>query len=121
MVKENTNNNVSLREFRRRAIRHGEVVLIPVKEIPAEATETFTGKEYIVAHSETGHHHVAVGSVGVLTLGETTFLKVYQDSVIEHRKTHEKHETKTLLKGLYTVTFKKAYDYFKKTLENVRD
>jgi hypothetical protein len=107
--------------LRKKMIRHGEVLLLPVDEIPAETPHTFTGNEFIVAHSETGHHHVAVGNVTVFGTPEKMYLKVNKNSVIEHRKTFEKHETKTLFKGLYTVIIKESYDYFTKAMARVRD
>lgn len=112
-------------EFTKRAIRHGEVVITPVDELPAQIETIFEGKEYIVGHSETGHHHVAVGDITMFRpVGaddQTLFMRVNKDSKIEHRKAFDKHETKLLLKGLYTVTIKKAYDYFAKVLTEVRD
>ena len=114
-------NNTTLEDFGKRAVRHGEILLVPIAELPEGAEETFKGKEYIVGHSETGHHHVAYGNIGVFTLGERTFLKIESKSRIEHLKTFERHPTQPLFKGLYEVTVKRAYDYFKKRMENVRD
>lgn len=113
--------NKKLQDFNKRAIRHGELLLLPVAKLPEQAKETFAGREYTVAHSETGHHHVAVGDVRVFRSGETFFLEAVRDSRIEHRKTFEKHETKTIFKGLYQITIKKAYDYFLKRQTQVRD
>jgi hypothetical protein len=112
-------------QFKQKAIRHGEVMIVPVAEIPATATEIYSGKEYIVGHSETGHHHVAYGDITMFRpMGAddgSLFMRVNKDSVLEHRKSFDKHETKSLLKGLYTVTIKKAYDYFAKRMTRVVD
>lgn len=39
-------------------IRHGEVLLKPIDSLPEGAILEKTVKKEIVAHSETGHHHV---------------------------------------------------------------
>lgn len=117
--------NTNIADFKRRAIRHGELVLLPILELPSNAEKVFEGKEYIASHSETGHHHVAVADatdgIRVFQLGKDFFLEAVKDSRIEHRKTFEKHETKTIFKGFYQVTIKTAYNYFAKRQERVAD
>lgn len=113
--------NKQLNDFEKRAVRHGELLLKPITELPFDAQEVFKGKEHICAHSETGHHHVAVGDIRVLQSGADFFLEAVKDSRIEHRKSFEKHETKTIFKGLYQIVLKKGYDYFLKRMEQVRD
>lgn len=115
------NKQNNLQDFQNRAVRHGEVLLMPISELPEGAKETFSGKKYTVAHSETGHHHVAVGDVRVFQFNERFFIEAVKDSKIEHLKAHEKHETKPLFKGFFEIVIKKSYDYFKKRLEIVRD
>ena len=120
---ENMNN------FAKKAIRHGEVVIVPIDVLPTGIEQVYAGKEYIIGHSETGHHHVAVAdSLNALTVFRpvgaddgTLFLRVTKDSRVEHRKSFDQHETKTLLRGLYQITIKRNYDYFAKRLEQVRD
>jgi len=105
-------------------IRHGEMLLIPVDEMP-EVEQIFKGKQYIVAHSETGHHHIAVGDLTVFRpIGADTtdiYLRANKESVIEHRKSFDKHETKTILPGLYLCRAKTEYDPFAKMIQKVRD
>jgi hypothetical protein len=109
-------------EFKQRAVRHGELLLLPVDELPAGAVETFAGKSYVCAHSETGHHHVAVAdSLNVFSFEGRTFMRAGENGRIEHKKSFDFHETKALVKGLYEVTIKKAYDYFTKRRVNVQD
>ena len=38
-------------------IRHGEVILYPTT-LPTDAILSEQSNQYIVAHSETGHHHI---------------------------------------------------------------
>ena len=100
--------------FSKKAIRHGEVMIIPIDELPEGLEQIHSGREYIVGHSETGHHHVAVGTLpDAITAyrpagadSQYLYLKVTSKSVIEHRKTTEKHETKTLHPGIYKVSIK---------------
>lgn len=111
----------NLNDFETRAVRHGELMLIPIEELPKGATQTFEGKEFIAARSESHHHHVAVGDVRVFALNNRFFLEAVRDSRIEHRKTFDKHETKPLYKGFFEIKIKQAYDYFAKKLTEVRD
>lgn len=127
----NTQNgeNMNNKTFNKKAIRHGEVMITPIEALPDGVEQIYAGREYIVGHSETRHHHVAVADIGgTITMfrpvgadDSTLFMRVSKDSRIEHRKTFDSHETKVLFKGLYTVTIKKAYDYFKKAMTKVMD
>lgn len=115
--------------FKKKSIRHGEVLIVPVKKLPEGIEQISEGKEAVIGHSETGHHHLAIaGAGGTVTLFRpvgaddgTLFLRVSKDSRVEHRKSFDKHETKTLFKGLYQITIKRSWDYFAKRLERVRD
>jgi hypothetical protein len=109
-------------EFQKKAIRHGEAMLLPIDELPSGLTEIYDGREFVVAHSETGHHHMAVGAVTAFKNAEgNLFLRVNKPSKIEHKKEFDRHETKTLFPGLYTVVLKREYDYFAKVIREVRD
>lgn len=110
------------KEFTKRAIRHGETLLIPIDAVPSEAKEIYNGNKYIVSHSESGHHHIAVGNVTVFEgLNATMFLRVNQPSKLEHLKSFDKHETKDLFEGDFEIRIKKQYNPFEKVLERVRD
>lgn len=112
-------------DFQKRAIRHGELMLVPLADQELDAEEIFNGSEYVCAHSESGHHHVAVGDVTAFRpVGAddgSLILRVNKDSRVEHRKAFDRHETKTLFKGLYRITIKRTYDYFAKRMEAVQD
>lgn len=115
--------------FTKNAIRHGEVLLIPVDEMPENVEQIYKGSRFIVGHSETGHHHVAVGTrqdslIAFKPVGADTndlYLKVATKSKLEHLKTFDKHETKTLNPGVYLVRPKSEYDPFAKIIRKVRD
>lgn len=116
--------------FSKKAIRHGEVVIVPVDDLPEGVDEVYNGKEYVIGHSETGHNHIAFAGVGGSVQifrpagadDGTLYMRVTgKDGRVEHKKAFDKHETKTLFKGLYAVTIKKAYDYFAKRMTRVQD
>jgi len=48
--------------YKRQTIRHGEIMLVPINDIHGLDIEE-SGERIILAHSETGHHHIAVGDV----------------------------------------------------------
>jgi hypothetical protein len=117
--------NMNNKQLQKRMIRHGELLMIPVTELPEKTEQVFEGKEYIVAHSETGHHHVAVGNVTVFKpIGADSadiYLRANKDSIIEHRKSFDKHQTLTIHEGLYLCRPKVEYDPFAKLIRQVRD
>lgn len=106
-------------------VRHGEVLLVPISEIPQEAKLVKTAKEHMVAHSETGHHHVlelTVPALRVYELDNETYLDVGDVGQLVHKKTgkdvHLPHE---IAPTKYKVVIKQAFDYFKKAMARVRD
>lgn len=116
---------MNTQDYQNKLIRHGEMLLVPVAELPKDVEQIFEGTQYIVAHSETGHHHVAVGDVTIFRpLGADTtdiYLRANKDSMLEHRKVFDKHETKTIQQGLYLCRPKSEYDPFAKLIKQVRD
>lgn len=106
-------------------VRHGEVILKQIDEIPQEAKLVKTGKNHVVAHSETGHHHVlelATKSLRVYELDNELYLDVRATGALVHKKTGpDVHKTHTITPGKYKVVIKQAFDYFKGLLTKVRD
>jgi hypothetical protein len=110
-------------------VRHGEVLLIPVDELPENVEQIFEGAKYIVAHSETGHNHVAIGTAkNAFTVykpigadSQDIYLRVNSVSKLEHQKTFDRHDTKTLNEGVYLVRPKTEYDPFEKLIRQVQD
>lgn len=130
--------------YKDQTIRHGEMMLVPVNELEGlEIVEE--SQRIILAHSETGHHHVAVGDVvkykpiakghplyaqivaslgyadGEIVPTEFQPFRAKSTSALEHLKSFDKHETKTILPGLYIVPSKVEFDPFTKLIEKVRD
>lgn len=106
-------------------IRHGEVILKPISEIPTEAKLEKSQNKLIVAHSETGHHHILqtyVSKIKVYSWNGETYLEVPEIAKLWHQKTgDEVHTEHSVVPSAYKVVIKKQFDYFKGVLERVRD
>lgn len=110
--------------MRPQIVRHGEVILKPISELPKEATLEKESKNYIVAHSETGHHHVleSLENFKVYSWNGETYLEVPEMSDLIHQKTgKDVHAPHKIAPAKYKVIIKKNFDYFKKAMINVRD
>lgn len=111
--------------FAKLALRHGEVILKPVTDIPKQAEQE--GQEmrrYTVAHSESSHHHEVVADLQLFAIPGTSrrFINVKTDGELQHLKSgKDKHKTLKLFKGPYEVIEKFAYNPFTKLRERVRD
>lgn len=106
-------------------VRHGEVILKEITSIPKEAKLVKTGKDHIVGHSETGHHHVlelSTKALRVYELDNELYLDVGDTGTLVHKKSgSDIHTPHQITPGKYKVVIKQAYDYFKKALTKVRD
>ena len=101
-------------------IRHGELVIKPAENVNmSEAKEV---ENYVAAHSETGHDHVLQGSAMILERpGRDPIIELKEDTPIVHKKSHDKHDTKIVKRGIYRLLFKKEHDPFTKTMRKVWD
>lgn len=110
-------------------VRHGEVILKPILELPKEAKLEVETNRYIVAHSETGHHHILaikektdLSKFKVYSWNGETYLEVPFISELLHEKTgKDAHKTHTIQPSIYKVVIKKSFDYYKGVMERVRD
>jgi hypothetical protein len=78
----------------------GDVLFIRADSIPKGATPYPEAAEYIVAHSETGHHHVAKGRGLRHYKTEdplTDYLEVRGPTTVRHNRGFDTHETVELL------------------------
>lgn len=104
--------------------RHGELILKPIAELPKKAELVKNTKKYIVAHSETGHHHVleSIDNYKVYTLDGETYIELGTIGTLFHEKTGDHvHTPHKIAPAIYQVKIKQAYDYFAKKMANVRD
>lgn len=102
-----------------KVIQHGEVMLVPVDtKVTGESHKTF-----IVAHSETGHHHVLESKKDfTISQSDKEFLiELFEPAQLVHKKTFDMHPTKTVQPGRYQVIYKSEYSPAEKTLRMVQD
>lgn len=109
-------------------ILHGEAMIFPVSEIPAnaEACEMkFAQGSAIIADSETtGNHHVLdmppTANVKFFRSGERLFFRCEGNTQV--RCVHpDRHNAIAIPPGTYEVDRQKEYDHFAQNLMNVRD
>lgn len=109
-------------------VRHGEVILKP-ETIPTEATLVSETHSHIVAHSETGHHHILevkdkvdMSKIKVFTHNGDTYIEVPQLAELWHQKSgKDVHTPHKIAPSSYKVILKKEFDYFKGIIRAVRD
>jgi len=89
----------------------GDVNLFRVDEIPQALKAAPKASEYVLAHSETGHHHVIDGNaVRVFKEDEfISYLEVTQPATVRHLRSFDTHAPITLPPGKYRVTRQREY------------
>ncbi|WP_394436748.1 hypothetical protein ACGGKE_07840 [Sphingobium naphthae] len=93
----------------RKAIPQGDVYLIPIMSIPAEASAIEPEKgQFIVTHSETGHHHVVMErpTVKMFSAMDTFrgFLLVEgEPATLEHLREHHTHAPQEIPAGAWLI------------------
>ena len=108
-------------------IRHGEAILYPVSVLPKDAQLKEVNNEAIIAHSETGHHHLlktkTKNAVKIYTtLDGTTFVEVGDIAQLLHKKTgKDVHKTHNVNPGAYKIILKKEFNYYSGLMQSVRD
>jgi len=99
-------------------IRHGEVALIPTTDKLRKAKKF---KKYIVAHSETGHHHVLESDRQFKVDEQEMLIEFLEDAVIVHKKSFDEHKTLQLKKNTYKRFEAIEYDPFAEVTRRVID
>ena len=110
-------------------IRHGEVILKPIAKLPKGAELKNEMKDVVVAHSETGHHHILsvknkvnMSKIKVYYWNGETYLEVPEIAELWHQKTgNEIHTPHKVVPSIYKVIIKKEFDYFAGILKVVLD
>lgn len=97
----------------------GDVMFIRVASLPAGAVPVpAVGGQHVIAHSETGHHHVMVAEragrpvVEMYRLPEEiyeAFLVVHEPTVLEHQRGFDTHEPIQFQPGTYQVRRQREY------------
>ena len=107
-------------------VRHGEVILKPIKSLPEGASLIKETREYIVAHSETGHHHILKTATkkpfGIYSLNGKTYIGTIEDAVLVHAKTgKDVKKTTKIVTHFSQDVITKSFNYYTKLMERVRD
>jgi hypothetical protein len=107
----------------RTPIQHGEAMLVPVSVMPKGETRKVTSE--IVAHSETGHHHVVESATKFEVTGnvdkEDLYLRLFEPAKLVHKKTTQKHKTLDVAPGVWRVLWKTEYNPWSGLLSRVKD
>ena len=80
----------------------GDILIIPVDSIPANVKPgNLDGSRYIIAHSETGHHHcIDRAKAEVYEAADNNFIAYIRTlgdgAEIKHLRDHDTHETVAL-------------------------
>lgn len=86
----------------------GDVCIRRITEIPAHAIKAVPeAGAYVIAHSETGHHHVVKERGAQLLIDHTNafiaWLDVAEPTVLEHLRSFDTHEPYRLEPGKYEI------------------
>ncbi|WP_232423249.1 hypothetical protein [Mycobacterium sp. 155] len=97
---------------RRTPIRHGEILLLPVVEIPSGG-QSERLRSCIVGHSESGHHHVLESDEEfeqIIATNGDLFVNLVTDTPLRHHKTHQQHRELVVAAGAWRVIRKTEFD-----------
>ena len=98
-------------------IRQGDVLMIPIKSIPENKTQT---KNVTLALGEvTGHHHTIFENAVGFADAVDTLCEYVQVKAGGADLTHQEHETITVEEGNYQVI--RQTEYTPQELRNVKD
>lgn len=97
-----------------RPIAQGDMLIIPIKAIPVNVKAAKPeGAHFILAHSETGHHHVIDRTKAeVYEAADDAFIayvKALASADITHQRPHDTHETVQLVPGHYEIRRQREY------------
>jgi len=97
-----------------RPMAQGDMLIIPISKIPTSAKAAKPeGGHFILAHSETGHHHVIERTkADVYEAADDAFIayvKALAPADITHQRPHDTHETVQLAPGNYEIRRQREY------------
>jgi len=97
----------------------GDLLICRVDSLPSNARPVLAEKgRYVVAHSETGHHHAiaAASNVMMLTTGDpmVSYLQIIEatdmtEALIEHQRPFDTHKTIAIPPGNYEIRRQREY------------
>lgn len=97
-----------------RPVAQGDMLIIPILTLPvAVKSATPEGNHFILAHSETGHHHVIDrAKAEVYEAADDAFIayvKALAPADITHQRPFDTHETVQLSPSLYEIRRQREY------------
>lgn len=97
-------------DMSRKTIPQGDVLLVPIIKVPETATQILPEEgQYIITHSETGHHHVVMERPDIKQYSGMDifqgFLEIGSSELAEllHLRDHHTHRTQPILPGAYLI------------------
>jgi hypothetical protein len=103
-----------MKTFKQQAAQ-GDLLVTRIDELPTGVTEQAAEDgRHVLAHSETGHHHVIPAEHASLFVaadsdGFRAFLVVHQDTQIEHLRAWDTHEALAVTPGVYRLDRQREY------------
>lgn len=101
-----------MRTFDKQAAQ-GDLLITVIDDLPEGVSELEPdGDHHIVAHSETGHHHVVAANAARAYQGDNPmvmFLVVTTPTVLEHHRSFDTHEPLELRSGTYEIRRQREY------------
>jgi hypothetical protein len=97
----------------RTAIRHGEILLLPVDCLPKNFVEVEKVTSCIVGHSESGHHHVLECDAvfeQIRGIPRRLFVDLPCDARLRHLKSYQPHRELRVPAGRWQVICKTEFD-----------
>jgi hypothetical protein len=116
---KNSSQHLNNKENTMKGIRHGELILIPREGLIGKFGKKI--KSFIVAHSETGHHHVIESETPFTVDEKHMYIQLFGDSAIVHRKTFDFHKTLPLKPAIHERYEAVEYDPFAAVTRRVVD
>ena len=92
----------------------GDLMIRKIVDLPPSArVQKGEGNHHILAHSETGHHHVVDANLADRFIDEMndfiSYLSVSSDTKVQHLRSFDTHDPLMLTPGVYEVRRQREY------------
>lgn len=92
----------------------GDVLFRKIDDVPSWVTLRKSTKEVVIAHSETGHHHLFRNGKGIEVFDEPNnslvcYLRLESEALLEHVRDFDTHESIMFKPGIYEVRRQREY------------
>lgn len=95
----------------------GDLMIRRIAKLPAGAklrkAEAVDDAKHVLAHSETGHHHVIDSRNAQMLIDDTNafigYLEVMSATEIEHLRSFDRHESLIVEPGIYEIRRQREY------------